>query len=197
MRSHRKIQIHISPVMWLLIPVLILWIPIWWLIAWCIAAGLHELSHIMMLKACHSYVYGIEIGLSGTLIKTEPLCLKTEVLAATAGPMFSIVLISLGRWIPRIAICALFQTIYNLIPFENRDGGRILRCLLNFRFSREIADQVFSIIQVICIILVIVAVTLAGLYTSHILFAYILLSITLRLIVTIKRPCKQKTEIVQ
>ena len=50
-----------------------------------------------------------------------------------AGPIGSLLLLLYIRWIPRIAFCALVQTIYNLLPIYPLDGGRAIRCLLDMK----------------------------------------------------------------
>ena len=52
-----------------------------------------------------------------------------ELLCALAGPAGSLLLAMLP--VPKLALCALIQGMFNLLPLEGLDGGRILGCILD------------------------------------------------------------------
>lgn len=63
-------------------------------------------------------------------METLPMSTGRELIAVLAGPAASLLLLSLVRVFPRVAICGLIQGIYNLLPIYPLDGGKALRCLM-------------------------------------------------------------------
>ena len=120
--------IRISPYLYVYVAALLLLAPLKWLLAAGCAAAIHELSHLAMIYLLGIEVYSVQIGLRGTKIITEPMTDKSELLCAIAGPAGGLLILFFARWIPRVALCAAFQSIYNLLPIYPLDGGRALRC---------------------------------------------------------------------
>ena len=108
----------------------VLILPLNWILAALIAALWHESCHWLALKFCGCPCYGISIGADGAVLDTAITSPWKEVLCAFAGPLGSLLLLTFYRWIPRIALCALFQGLYNLIPVYPLDGGRVVCGLL-------------------------------------------------------------------
>ena len=107
---------------------LLLTLPLNWLLAAVIAAGFHELCHVLAIRLLGGEIRDFQVGMGGAVIETVPLSGKRELICALAGPMGSLLLFSLCRWIPRIALCALVQALFNLMPVYPLDGGRVLHC---------------------------------------------------------------------
>jgi stage IV sporulation protein FB len=109
-----------------------------------LAALFHEISHFAAIYLTGGKVIGISIGGVGAKMETLPMSRGREVLCALAGPVGSL-LLALGLpFLPEMALCALVQGLYNLIPVYPLDGGRILRCLLPSSVCAGI--EVFAII---------------------------------------------------
>lgn len=106
---------------------LILLLPLNWLLAAATAAVFHELCHAGAIYALGGRVYSLRIGITGAVMETELDGRGREALAALAGPGGSFLLVLLGRWIPRVAVCAAIQGLFNLLPLYPLDGGRALR----------------------------------------------------------------------
>lgn len=108
---------------------LLLSLPLNWLFAALAAAAVHELFHIGAVLVLGGRVIGFHIGAGGAQIEIDGLSRGRELICALAGPLAGFLLLLLGRWIPRIALCALIQSIYNLFPIYPLDGGRALQCI--------------------------------------------------------------------
>ena len=109
--------------------VLLLTLPLPWVLGAILAGAFHEFCHLAALIMTGTTVHSIHIGLRGAKIETEPMDPGTELICAAAGPIGSLFLLLFLRQIPRIALCAAVQGIFNLLPWYPMDGGRILRCL--------------------------------------------------------------------
>ena len=103
-------------------------LPLNWVLAAAIAAAFHELCHILAVLLCGSQIRGIGIGATGAVIDVSPMSRGRELLCALAGPAGGFLLLMLAKWLPRIAVCAAFQSLYNLLPIYPLDGGRALQC---------------------------------------------------------------------
>lgn len=109
---------------------MLLLLPLNWLVAMAAAAVFHEACHALAVIACGGKIWGICLDVGGAELVTGPLERRQEWLCALAGPMGSLVLVLLLGLFPRLAICALMQGLFNLLPLYPLDGGRILRCLV-------------------------------------------------------------------
>lgn len=106
-------------------------VPVQWVAAAMTAACVHELGHIIAVWMCGGRIWRLEIDGFGAKMETEPLVPKEELLCALAGPLAGALLCLFWRWVPRIAVCAGVQTLFNLLPVFPLDGGRALRALRN------------------------------------------------------------------
>lgn len=106
----------------------ILIVPLRWLMGAAVAAGVHEMGHLLALKGMGVRITGVAIGVGGAKIRTAPMTRWQELIAAAAGPGAGLVLVLFARWVPCCAVCAAVQTAFNLLPLGEQDGKRILRC---------------------------------------------------------------------
>ena len=127
--SRFELRLAEEPWAFFVICLVVLLIPIWWVLAWLVSMVLHELGHLMMAKLLSVPVYGMTVGITGARIHTAPMDPGKEFLCAAGGPVMGIILLFLGRWMPLVALCAFFHTVWNLLPVGRRDGARMLRCL--------------------------------------------------------------------
>ena len=118
--------ISVSPQCWIGTAVMILLVPFPWLCGCFFAALVHELFHCLALFLCGERIYHIQIGWNGARIDTGNLTDGKMILCALAGPFGGLLLLLVVRQFPRLAVCGLFQTLFNLLPIYPLDGGRAL-----------------------------------------------------------------------
>lgn len=133
----------------LMLALVILLIPFSWLMAMLIAAAFHECCHLLTIRCLTGQKatmwlssYTARIGLPDMPVWKECLC-------ALAGPAGSLLLLILSATFPRVAVCGLFQALYNLIPISPMDGGRALECILHSMLSPPAAEGIVHILAVI------------------------------------------------
>lgn len=105
-------------------------LPLKLVIAWLLAACIHELGHYSALRLTGTAVYRVSVGATGARMETEPMPPWKTVICALAGPLSGLLLVFAFRRLPLLAICGILQSCINLLPLFPMDGGRVLRCLL-------------------------------------------------------------------
>lgn len=146
-----KTRLHVGARFYFALAAVLLIIPVQWIIAWMFAAVVHELGHYTAVRACGYQVFTVNINLNGALMETEPLG-NGEWICALAGPICGLLLLLTSKWFPRIAICALIQSAFNLLPIETMDGGRALSGIFTLLFSSKAANRIVSIVSHITLI---------------------------------------------
>lgn len=104
-------------------------LPISWLMGAILAAGFHELCHFLVAKGLGYSCLEFHIGAGGMVMHVQHMTPREELLISASGPLGSFALVLLIRLYPQLAMCALVQGLFNLLPIYPLDGGRILACL--------------------------------------------------------------------
>lgn len=189
---NRNITVEISPAACIFLALSLLILPLKWLFAAIIAAAFHELCHVFAVYLCCGQVYRLDLGARGAKMNISPLSQPQELICALAGPIGGLLLLLFSRWIPRIALCAAFQSLYNLLPIYPLDGGRALRCGVRIFLSEQRSRQVCAVAESLCF----AAITCLSLYGAFVLNLGIGALIPAIIIVIHtkygKTPCKQR-----
>ena len=128
---------------------LLLVLPLQWVIAAAFAAGFHEFCHGCAVHLTGGRVYGVTFGIGGVSMEVGSMSPGRELCCALAGPFGGLLLLLFARWIPRIAICAGVQSLYNLLPVYPLDGGRALRCGVEMLLPGW-SDRICGFLEKIC-----------------------------------------------
>lgn len=194
-KMNRKTTVEVDPLLYLVLASAIILLPIQWVTAWLFAVCIHELCHYCVLRMCGRHVFSIELSLSGAVMESEQLSTGIEAICALAGPIGGLALLLLAKWFPRLAICGLVHSVFNLLPIFPMDGGRILRCLINL-----VAPEPYRInIETFIAWMIRGAIALYGIYVAIVLrLGALPLIVAVMLIVkSVKIPCKQRLQRVQ
>lgn len=149
-------DITVSPGVILFVPLMLLVIPFPWVVATMCSILLHELCHITAAKLFGKRIFCFSIGSSGAAIQTDNMNHMEEMIVALAGPASCIIPILLARHFPRLAVCSVVHSVYNLLPLNAFDGSRVLRCLTSFLLPPKFAQQVYKIVETVCVIFIII-----------------------------------------
>ena len=187
----RKYALDLHPTFYILLSAMILILPLKWLLAAIIAAAIHELFHIAAIRACKGKVSSIAFYGNMGNISVSALSYTSELICALAGPVGGLCLLSVARWFPRIAVCAVLQSLYNLLPVYPLDGGRALRCGIKLFMQEDLADKIAKWVEIVCLS----AICFLSIYAAFILklgfgaiFPIVLIFIHTK---CRKIPCKQ------
>ena len=148
-RSFRTVRdiISVSADFYIAMAAGVLLLPLPWISAWLFSALFHELCHYIAVRICGYTVSGIRISLKGVFMETEALSAANEAICAYAGPIGALVLLLLARRFPRVAVCTIVQSLYNLLPVFPLDGGRGVGCILRNVLGDERGKQAFVIVE--------------------------------------------------
>ena len=196
-RTPNKIRFRLSAAACLTAALLLLVLPIKWLIAALAAAVFHELCHVGAIRLCGGKILGLSIGGGGAVIKTEPMEQGKALFCALAGPFGGLCLLLAARWIPRTAVCAGIQSLYNLLPLYPLDGGRALRSGAAIALPPKQAERLCGIIEELCRGGLVILAVYAGVVLHLGIFPFLLVFLILLKTKSGKIPCKHGPQRVQ
>ena len=122
--------------LWLLV------LPLRWILGAIAAAAFHEACHVAAVMLLGGKIEGFSLGRIGAKIESSGLSALRQLICTLAGPLGALTLLLFARHIPVIALCALFQSIYNLLPVWPLDGARAWRLLLSLSVSPKTAQKI-------------------------------------------------------
>ena len=143
----------------------IILLPIQWVLAWMIATSIHELSHIAWMRMLNVRILHVQLNYMGATIVTEPMHPAKDLCSALAGPVGGCTLLFFSNIWPELAICAMVQSIFNILPFYPLDGGRVLYNLFILLLGRSGARRTTLILDIVALtVLTILSIGLQLLY---------------------------------
>ena len=166
---------------------MLLLLPLRWMGAVVIAAAGDEFGHYAAVCCLGGSVSGMRIGTKGAVLTAFGLTHKQDIICLIAGPLAGLLLGLTFRWFPVIAVCAIFQSLYNLLPIYPLDGGKILRsiCFMQGWSSRFCRAIEYSVIFLMLAASVYVKIRLGISLPIAFYFGILLIR---------KIPCKQKKD---
>lgn len=172
---------------WIVLALAVLVLPLRWLGAAILAAVVHEACHWGAVKLCGGQATRLSAGIWGAEMTVTGLNARQELLCALAGPVGGLVLLSLSRFLPRTALCAGLQSLYNLLPIYPLDGGRALRCLCAMLLPGRAGERVCETVRLLCLI----GIGILGIYGTFFLkLGLTPLFLAAILLAKGKSPCK-------
>lgn len=125
----------------------------------CFFAIIHELGHLFTLNKFGVKICELKISLSGANIKTESfkrISIKKEIIILLSGPLINLCLSAVLYFVNLIIENIDFNNlisinlglgIFNLLPFYNFDGGKIIEILLKSKLNEKISETIVSCIS--------------------------------------------------
>ena len=191
-----KVTVRITPFAYIVLALSVIILPIDWIFAWVLAILIHEMSHIIAVICCGGRVRNICISHQGAQIKTDNLTPAQQIISILVGPMAGALLVFLVRWTPKLALCGVIQSAFNMLPLSMLDGGQVIHAFLRLRLSDTSTNHVCAQIDRIT------SAVLCGccLYFAHVL-SWEILAVT-ACVVAMRRkrskiPCKRALKRVQ
>ncbi len=129
----------------------LLLLPMRWVAAFLFAALFHELCHLLAVWFCGGQICGFGVGVGGAILRAEGLSRGQLLFCTLAGPMGSLLLLLLGRWMPALAVCALVQAVCNLLPLGRLDGAQALAHLCRIYLPPRTARRICRAAEGACI----------------------------------------------
>lgn len=125
----------------------------------CFFAIIHELGHLFTLNKFGVKICELKISLFGANIKTESfkrISIKKEIIILLSGPLINLCLSAVLYFVNLIIENIDFNNlisinlglgIFNLLPFYNFDGGKIIEILLKSKLNEKISETIVSCIS--------------------------------------------------
>lgn len=175
----------------------LLLLPVRLVLAWLLAVAVHECSHYIALRLCNIDVQSVAVSTGGIKMQVAPMTVWKEIVCALAGPIGGFLLLLMGRWLPRAALCGFIHSCFNLLPIGTLDGSVALRAMLILMFGEKTGNLSHRYIScVLTILLALMLICVCFRFDLPLLPAAVLATLLIFKCV-VKFPCKQGKQIVQ
>ena len=194
-KFHRRLTIRVTAGFYIMLAFALVTVSLKWIAMWFFAAAVHELGHVIAVTASGHKVYALNISWTGAQIRTNYLG-NDEWYCALAGPVFGLLLVHIARYTPGLALCAILQSLVNLLPFYPLDGGRAVRGIARNLCGEEYAIKISRIVSIAVVIIIAVLVYRAKDGTMLVVLISALIINLLKMLLR-KIPCKRGGKWVQ
>lgn len=112
-----------------------------------LAALLHEFGHVVMMRLFSCDIQSVTLGLFDVNIRAdEPKSDKADFFITLGGPMMNLFCATIFFFFSKKIMAAnLALGVFNLLPAESLDGGRLARIILSKKFSPLTVDRTMKI----------------------------------------------------
>lgn len=140
-------KLRISWAVFLVLGIGILVLPLPWLLGGLLAGTVHELGHLLALILWGGDIRMLEVHPFGARIQADIPQRLPAMLCALAGPSAGLLLLPLAQQFPTLSLCALAQSLYNLLPLPGLDGGTVVHILTQNR--PKLANSIFLLTRIL------------------------------------------------
>ena len=135
----------------LILPALMLLVlPLRWCAAAFLAAALHELCHFAAVRLCGGEVRGIRFSAGGAVMEAGLMSPGKRLTCILAGPVGGTLPVLLIRFFPRLGLCAMVLSAYNLLPLPGLDGENALEVLCEMTLPDAAAKRLCRVVTILC-----------------------------------------------
>lgn len=146
----------------LIVAAMVLFLPLPWIGAMVLAASVHEMGHYFAIRILCGRGVGVHLYSFAARMPLPEMARWKECVCALAGPLAGLSLLLAARWLPRTAVFALGQSVYNLMPIYPLDGGRALCCLLSMTLPPPKVRRICKAVETACRIVVVLLAVYAA-----------------------------------
>ena len=162
-----------------------------------LAAAIHEAGHLLIARLLNIRLHRMELDLLGArLYPALPLpSYRAEALLALGGPVFSLLTALLALLLDapvlqELTTASLSLGLFNLLPVEGFDGGRILCAVLSLAGGVQTARRVLFFTTYLSLLLLFsLSACLLLRYGEDAALAILSASLFARLFLSVERPC--------
>ena len=160
----KDIKVRISFTFFALVLLLVIFRKNDFLYLTCFFAVFHEMGHLFALRNFGVIITDFEISFLGANIKTEnfkKIKPAEEIKILFAGPFVNLLILNVfillncfyeKELFTKICLINLCLFIFNMLPFYNFDGGKIIEILLKCKFREKTSDVLITCISFIILI---------------------------------------------
>ena len=164
----------------------------------CFFAIIHELAHLVALNKSGVVINELKISLFGANIKIEnykKTSTKNEIIillaGVTANLLFAVLLYVINYFVKSELVKNMFLinlslSLFNLLPFYNFDGGKIIELLLKTKLNEKTADILISCISFV-VLIPIIFVSINVFLQNHNNFYFLVVSVLMLLTIILKK----------